>query len=40
MDEISLNFEKVQIDYKEQNADGTLMGAVTKFYDLKQSQGG
>jgi type VI secretion system secreted protein Hcp len=40
IDQISLNFEKVQIDYKEQNPDGTLMGAVTKFYDLKQSQGG
>jgi type VI secretion system secreted protein Hcp len=40
MDQISLNFAKVQIDYKEQNLDGSLLGAITKFYDLKQSQGG
>jgi len=40
MDQISLNFAKVQIDYKEQNLDGTLMGAITKWYDLKQSTAG
>jgi len=40
MDQISLNFAKVQIDYKEQNLDGTLAGAITKWYDLKQSTWG
>jgi type VI secretion system secreted protein Hcp len=40
LDQISLNFAKVQIDYKEQNIDGTLMGAVTKWYDLKASDAG
>lgn len=40
MDQISLNFSKVQIDYKEQKSDGTLGGALTKFYDLKQSKAG
>jgi type VI secretion system secreted protein Hcp len=40
LDQISLNFAKVQIDYKEQNIDGTLLGAITKYYDLKQSTWG
>jgi type VI secretion system secreted protein Hcp len=36
MDQISLNFTKVEIEYKEQKADGTLMGPVKKWVDLKQ----
>jgi type VI secretion system secreted protein Hcp len=40
LDEISFNFTKIQTDYKEQNPDGTLMGAVTKWYDLKKSLAG
>ena len=38
VDSISLNFAKIEIEYKVQNADGTL-GASTKVgYDLKQMQ--
>lgn len=32
---ISLNFAKVEFEYKEQKADGTLSGAITAGYDLK-----
>lgn len=32
---ISLNFAKVEFEYKEQKADGTLAGAITAGYDLK-----
>jgi len=35
MDQISLNFSKVEIEYKEQKADGTLSGAIKAGYDLK-----
>lgn len=35
LDQISINFTKAQIDYKEQKADGTLGGAVTAQYDVK-----
>jgi type VI secretion system secreted protein Hcp len=34
-DQISLNFSKIEIEYKEQKADGTLGGAVKTGYDLK-----
>lgn len=40
MDQISLNFSKVEIEYKEQKADGSLGGAIKAHYDLKQMQGG
>lgn len=40
MDQISFNFAKVEIEYKEQKADGTLGGAIKAFYDLKQAHGG
>jgi len=36
MDQISLNFTKIEIDYKEQKPDGTLGGAIKAFYDMKQ----
>jgi type VI secretion system secreted protein Hcp len=36
LDQISLNFTKVEIEYKEQKPDGTLGGAVKAFYDMKQ----
>ena len=40
MDQISLNFTKVEVEYKEQKADGTLGGAIKAFYDLKTMTGG
>ena len=39
-DQISLNFAKVQIDYKEQDKGGTLKGPVTCWYDWKQNKFG
>jgi type VI secretion system secreted protein Hcp len=35
MDQISLNFSKVEIEYKEQKPDGSLGGAIKAFYDMK-----
>jgi type VI secretion system secreted protein Hcp len=40
MDQISLNFSKVEMEYKEQKADGTLGGTIKAHYDLKQMKGG
>jgi len=37
-DQIALNFAKIEWDYKEQKADGTLAGSVKTGYDLKKSQ--
>jgi type VI secretion system secreted protein Hcp len=38
MDQISLNFSKVEFEYKAQKADGTLDGPVKAGYDLKQNK--
>lgn len=38
VDQISLNFAKVEVEYKEQKADGTLGGAVKAGYDLKANK--
>jgi type VI secretion system secreted protein Hcp len=38
VDQISLNFAKIEFEYKEQKADGTLGGAVKTGYDLKQNK--
>jgi type VI secretion system secreted protein Hcp len=35
MEQISLNFAKIEFEYKEQKPDGTLGGAVKAGYDLK-----
>lgn len=35
MEQISLNFTKIEFEYKEQKPDGTLGGAVKAGYDLK-----
>ena len=35
-DQISFNFSKIEIEYKEQKADGTLGGAIPAGYDLKK----
>ncbi len=40
MDQISLNFSKVEIEYKEQKPDGSLGGAIKAFYDMKQQVSG
>jgi type VI secretion system secreted protein Hcp len=39
-DQISLNFAKIEYEYKEQKADGTLGGAVKAIYDLKSNKAG
>src|SRR2546421_162632 len=39
-DQISLNFAKIEIEYKEQDATGKLTGSVKKFFDLKTVKGG
>jgi len=36
LDQISLNFTKLETEYKEQSADGTLKGPVKTGFDLKQ----
>jgi type VI secretion system secreted protein Hcp len=38
MDQISLNYSKVEFEYKEQKADGTLGGTVKAGWDLKQNK--
>ncbi len=40
MDNISLNFTKVEFEYKEQKPDGTLGGAIKSFWDMKTIKGG
>jgi type VI secretion system secreted protein Hcp len=35
-EQISLNFAKIEFEYKEQKADGSLGGAVTMSHDLKK----
>ena len=35
---VSLNFSKVQLDYKPQKEDGSLDGAVTFVYDIKKQE--
>ncbi|HLM98132.1 MAG TPA: type VI secretion system tube protein Hcp [Bryobacteraceae bacterium] len=37
-DQISLNFAKIEFEYKEQKADGTLGGSVKAGYDLKANK--
>ncbi|HWC18282.1 MAG TPA: type VI secretion system tube protein Hcp [Terriglobales bacterium] len=38
VDQISLNFAKIEQEYKEQKADGTLAGSVKAGWDLKQNK--
>ncbi|MEB2360134.1 MAG: type VI secretion system tube protein Hcp [Bryobacteraceae bacterium] len=35
LDQISLNYSKIEYEYKEQKADGTLAGAIKTGWDLK-----
>ena len=37
VEQISLNYTKIEIEYKEQKADGSLGGAVTAGWDLKKN---
>jgi type VI secretion system secreted protein Hcp len=39
-EEISINFSKVEMEYKEQKADGTLGGSIKAHYDVTQQSGG
>src|SRR3989440_5768122 len=39
-DQISLNFAKIEVEYKEQDASGKLTGSGKKGFDLKQGKGG
>jgi type VI secretion system secreted protein Hcp len=38
-DSVSINFAKIEVEYKPQNPDGTLGGGVFFKYDLKKSKG-
>lgn len=38
MDQVSFNFAKIEIEYKEQKSDGSLGGAVKGGYDLKENK--
>ena len=38
VDQISLNFAKIEQEYKEQKADGTLAGSVKAGWDLKENK--
>jgi len=40
MDQVSLNFSKIEFEYKPQQPDGTLGAVVKSQYDLKQMKGG
>lgn len=40
MDQISFNFSKVEVEYKEQKPDGTLGGTIKAHYDIKVQKGG
>ena len=37
-DQVSLNFSKIEVEYKEQKADGTLGGSVKGGWDMKQNK--
>ncbi len=38
LDQISLNFSKIEFEYKEQKPDGTLGGAIKAGWDLKANK--
>ena len=40
VEQISLNFAKLEMEYKEQKPDGSLGGAIKAHYDLKTMKGG
>lgn len=38
MESVSLNFAKIEFEYKEQKTDGSMGGAITAGWDLKKNQ--
>jgi len=38
MEQVSLNYAKMELEYKSQKADGTMEGAIKAGYDLKQNK--
>jgi type VI secretion system secreted protein Hcp len=38
VDQISLNFSKIQFEYKEQKPDGSLGGAIKGGWDVKENK--
>jgi len=40
MDSCSFNFNKIEVEYKEQKEDGSLGGTVKAHYDMKAAKGG
>ena len=38
MEQISMNFAKIEVEYKEQKADGTLGGTIKAGYDVKANK--
>jgi type VI secretion system secreted protein Hcp len=38
MDQVSLNYSKIEFEYKEQKPDGSLGGAIKAGYDLKANK--
>ena len=39
-DQISLNFAKIEVEYKEQDATGKFVGSIKKWFDFKSAKGG
>ena len=39
-DQISLNFAKIEVEYKEQDATGKLVASIKKWFDLRSMKGG
>jgi type VI secretion system secreted protein Hcp len=37
-DSVSLNFSKIQVEYKQQNPDGTLGASIKAGWDVKQNK--
>jgi type VI secretion system secreted protein Hcp len=37
-DSVSLNFSKIQVEYKQQNPDGSLGGSIKAGWDVKQNK--
>jgi len=40
LETLSLNFGKIEVEYKEQKSDGTLGGAIKAHWDVKANKGG
>ncbi|MBP1624761.1 MAG: hypothetical protein H6Q07_2781 [Acidobacteria bacterium] len=40
MDQVSLNYTKIEMEYREQKPDGSLAGPIKAWYDLKEQKSG